>query len=76
MTAQEALASSAKLCVLLEVAVLQVRARPSCGDVGIPGSGVVLKVFRKSLCCSAVHSHEQRNWGCKMVSEELQLRDY
>lgn len=34
MTAQEATASSAGLRVLLEVGVLQVRARPSRGDVG------------------------------------------
>lgn len=40
VTAQEAIASSERLCVLLEVGVLQVRTHPSCGNVGILGSGI------------------------------------
>lgn len=40
MAAHEATASSARLDVLLEVGALQVGAHPSCGDVGIPGSGI------------------------------------
>lgn len=55
MTAQEATASSARLHVLLEVGMLQVRARPSCGDVGVPGSGIGARGLQEEplLFCSA-----------------------
>lgn len=55
VTAQEAIARSAKLRVLLEAGVLQVRARPSCGDVGIPGSGIGAQGLQEEplLFCSS-----------------------
>lgn len=55
MAAHEVIASSARLRVLLEVGVLQVRARPSCGDVGIPGSGIGAEGLQEEplLFCSS-----------------------